>query len=151
MNEQFDLSPKERKDIPFGEMPPEPTSNLSKGYSITSLCLAILAFLAVFYVCASLSYVVIVGFLLSSLSIVMAIMAKRTSPFGKMPPAARVGMILACIYLAILITVLVIALIILLSANLLEELLNDYCIENFNMTFEEFIRQVESGSFTLPD
>ena len=151
MNEQFDLSQKKPDDIQFGKMPPAPQKSLSKGYAIASLCLAILAFLAVVYVCASLSYVIIVGFLLSSLSIVMAIMAKRSSPTKKMPVAARVGLILACVYLAILAVVLVIVLMIALSSDLLMNILNDYCIENFNMTFEEFVYQVQSGNYTLPN
>lgn len=144
MNEQFDYTaqsdPSFVNDV-FGTNPPPQKQGHAKGYAITSLILGIASVFCT-CVCCCLYYIAI---LLSVLSIVMAVLAKRDNG-GKMPGMAIAGLILAI--LGLLMFLVMIAFEIFLN-TIPEEQLHQYLREYFEslgMDYDEFLASYESGA-----
>ena len=144
MNEQFNYTaqsdPSFVNDV-FGSSQPPQNQGHAKGYAITSLILGIASIFCT-CICCCLYYIAI---LLSVLSIVMAVLAKRDNG-GKMPGMAIAGLILAI--LGLLMFLVMIAFEIFLN-TIPEEQLHQYLREYFEslgMDYDEFLASYESGA-----
>ena len=142
MNQNFDYTPQNDQSS-FGQynfQPTPPPAGHAKGYAIASLCLGIGA---VFCTCCCfcLYYIAIV---LSIISIVMAFLSRRDNG-GRMSGMAVAGLILAIIGILCFLCCLVVELSIFsLPESELYEIINQAFEENYGMSFEEYLNEIEN-------
>ena len=135
MNNNYQYTPQNDQDEfhqnVFGNVPPPPAGH-AKGFAIASLCLGIGS---IFFtcICCCLFYI---AFIPAILAIVFAVLAKRDNG-GKMPGMATAGMILAIIGLLFFVCWVLLEFV---FADLLYESMNQFFINEFGMTYEEFIQ-----------
>ena len=142
MNQNFDYTPQNDQSS-FGqygsEQSPTPKGH-AKGQAAASLCLGIAA---VFFTCCCfcLYYLAIV---LSIISIVMAFLSRRDNG-GRMSGMAIAGLILAIIGILCFLCCLVVELSIFsLSESELYEMIDQSFRENYGVSFEEYLEQMQN-------
>lgn len=148
MNQDFDYTPQNNQSSfqtntygmpPQPPQPPQPTGH-AKGYAIASLCLGI----ASLFCCICCCCLYLLAPILSIISIVMAFLAKRDNG-GKMSGMAIVGIILAILGLIFGLCILAFELVMVaMPEEELKALLDKACIENFGMTFDEYMELITS-------
>lgn len=144
MNEQRDPMQNRNDEIQFGELPPPTQKDLSGRYAIAAICLSVAAFCTFFCCCASLTYTLILGFLLSALAITMAILSVCSHPGHKMPLPSVFGLLLAVVYLFFFVILLAVVLIAKIQPDFMLDFLNQIYMDAFNMSFEEFFYRIQS-------